>query len=166
MGGVSLQQETLLQWDSSTACRPELPSSFVRDATAPRDRLALDRRHEMDNVLVLFFLSRQLVMATNPPKGDDHRVGAVRDRSQTYNPKTEHWTKRDAKTGSSSTRRPMPNRSRASDGRSRVSDPAAQNRERACASVRSLDPDATSTSEPPDGHGQFGRSITFYVFIP
>jgi hypothetical protein len=33
-------------------------------------------------------------MATNPPKGDEHRNGAVRDRSQTYNPKIDRWTKR------------------------------------------------------------------------
>lgn len=33
-------------------------------------------------------------MATNPPKGDGHRNGAVRDRSQVYNPVTDHWTKR------------------------------------------------------------------------
>lgn len=38
-------------------------------------------------------------MATNPPKGDGHRNGAVKDRSQTYNPKTENWVKRDAGTG-------------------------------------------------------------------
>ena len=38
-------------------------------------------------------------MATNPPKGDGHRNGAVRDRSQTYNPKTEQWVKRDSNTG-------------------------------------------------------------------
>lgn len=38
-------------------------------------------------------------MATNPPKGDGHRNGAVRDRSQTYNPKTEQWVKRDADNG-------------------------------------------------------------------
>ncbi len=38
-------------------------------------------------------------MATNPPKGDGHRNGAVRERSQTYNPKTETWTKRDTNTG-------------------------------------------------------------------
>lgn len=38
-------------------------------------------------------------MATNPPKGDGHRNGAVRDRSQTYNPKTESWVKRDTGTG-------------------------------------------------------------------
>lgn len=38
-------------------------------------------------------------MATNPPKGDGKRNGAVRDRSQTYNPKNEHWVKRDANTG-------------------------------------------------------------------
>jgi hypothetical protein len=33
-------------------------------------------------------------MATNPPKGDNHRNGAVRDRSQTHNPVTDTWTKR------------------------------------------------------------------------
>ena len=38
-------------------------------------------------------------MATNPPKGDGHRIGAVRGRSQTYNPSTGHWTKRDTETG-------------------------------------------------------------------
>ena len=38
-------------------------------------------------------------MATNPPSGDGHRNGAVRQRSQTYNPKTDTWTKRDADTG-------------------------------------------------------------------
>lgn len=38
-------------------------------------------------------------MATNPPKGDNRRQGAVRDRSQTYNPKTEQWVKRDTDTG-------------------------------------------------------------------
>lgn len=38
-------------------------------------------------------------MATNPPKGDGHRQGAVRDRSQVYNPKNETWTKRDKDTG-------------------------------------------------------------------
>lgn len=38
-------------------------------------------------------------MAKNPPPGDNHRVGAVRERSQTYNPKTDAWVKRDAETG-------------------------------------------------------------------
>lgn len=38
-------------------------------------------------------------MATNPPKGDGHRNGAVRGRSQTYNPKTNQWVKRDSDTG-------------------------------------------------------------------
>jgi hypothetical protein len=38
-------------------------------------------------------------MATNPPKGDNHRQGAVRDRSQTYNPRTEQWVKRDSDNG-------------------------------------------------------------------
>lgn len=38
-------------------------------------------------------------MATNKPYGDNCRQGAVRDRSQTYNPKTEQWVKRDTETG-------------------------------------------------------------------
>jgi len=38
-------------------------------------------------------------MATNPPTGDGHRNGAVRGRSQTYNPKTNRWVKRDTGTG-------------------------------------------------------------------
>lgn len=42
---------------------------------------------------------RETEMATNPPTGDGHRNGAVRDRSQTYNPVTEQWVKRDAETG-------------------------------------------------------------------
>jgi len=45
------------------------------------------------------FYERRNQMATNPPKGDGHRNGAVRERSQTYNPKTQTWTKRDANTG-------------------------------------------------------------------
>lgn len=38
-------------------------------------------------------------MATNPPKGDGHRNGAVRGRSQVYNPQNDRWTKRDSDTG-------------------------------------------------------------------
>lgn len=38
-------------------------------------------------------------MATNPPKGDGHRNGAVRDRSQVFNPHTERFVKRDADNG-------------------------------------------------------------------
>jgi hypothetical protein len=38
-------------------------------------------------------------MATNPPKGDGHRNGAVKGRSQVQNPVTGHWTKRDTETG-------------------------------------------------------------------
>ena len=38
-------------------------------------------------------------MATNPPSGDGHRNGAVKGRSQTYNPKTDSWVKRDKETG-------------------------------------------------------------------
>jgi hypothetical protein len=38
-------------------------------------------------------------MATNPPAGDGHRMGAVRRRSQVFNPINQRWTKRDADTG-------------------------------------------------------------------
>lgn len=38
-------------------------------------------------------------MAKNGAVGDGHRNGAVKDRSQTYNSKTEQWVKRDANTG-------------------------------------------------------------------
>jgi hypothetical protein len=38
-------------------------------------------------------------MATNPPAGDGHRNGAVRGRSQVFNPQNERWVKRDTETG-------------------------------------------------------------------
>ncbi|MPN42924.1 hypothetical protein SDC9_190482 [bioreactor metagenome] len=38
-------------------------------------------------------------MATNPPKGDGHRNGAVRNRSQVRNPVNGNWIKRDSDTG-------------------------------------------------------------------
>ncbi|WP_374541038.1 hypothetical protein [Flavobacterium sp.] len=38
-------------------------------------------------------------MAKNGKAGDGHRHGAVIDRSQTFNPRTEQWVKRDASTG-------------------------------------------------------------------
>ncbi|MGA2505972.1 MAG: hypothetical protein ABSF80_00665 [Chitinispirillaceae bacterium] len=38
-------------------------------------------------------------MATNKPYGDEARRGAVRDRSQVYNPHTERYVKRDRDTG-------------------------------------------------------------------
>lgn len=38
-------------------------------------------------------------MAKNGATGDGHRNGAVTGRSQTYNPKTEQWVKRDSETG-------------------------------------------------------------------
>jgi len=38
-------------------------------------------------------------MAKNGKVGDGHRNGAVKERSQTLNPKTEIWTKRDVNTG-------------------------------------------------------------------
>lgn len=34
-------------------------------------------------------------MAKNGKSGDGHRNGQVKDRSQTYNPKTGSWVKRD-----------------------------------------------------------------------
>lgn len=37
-------------------------------------------------------------MATNPPKGDGHRIGAVRNRSQTQTP-SGNYVKRDTGTG-------------------------------------------------------------------
>lgn len=37
-------------------------------------------------------------MATNPPKGDNHRNGSVRDRSQTQTP-SGNWVKRDSDSG-------------------------------------------------------------------
>ena len=38
-------------------------------------------------------------MAKNPPTGDGHRKGAVRNRSQVLNPKTGRYVKRDTETG-------------------------------------------------------------------
>ena len=38
-------------------------------------------------------------MAKNPPIGDGHRVGQVRQRSQTFNPTNDRWVKRDTDTG-------------------------------------------------------------------
>jgi hypothetical protein len=38
-------------------------------------------------------------MAKNGKTGDGHRVGAVKDRSQTYNPQNERWTKRNSDNG-------------------------------------------------------------------
>lgn len=38
-------------------------------------------------------------MARNGRPGDGHRNGAVKGRSQTYNPATRQWVKRDANTG-------------------------------------------------------------------
>lgn len=38
-------------------------------------------------------------MATNPPSGDGHRNGAIRERSQVQNPINNNWTKRDTNTG-------------------------------------------------------------------
>lgn len=38
-------------------------------------------------------------MAKNAPIGDNARKGAVRNRSQVFNPLTQNWTKRDTGNG-------------------------------------------------------------------
>lgn len=38
-------------------------------------------------------------MATNSPKGDGHRKGQVRNRSQVLDPVNHKWTKRDLSSG-------------------------------------------------------------------
>lgn len=38
-------------------------------------------------------------MATNGKSGDNRRHGAVKERSQTFNPATDQWIKRDTETG-------------------------------------------------------------------
>lgn len=38
-------------------------------------------------------------MATNKPYGDNRRIGAVRERSQVFNPITKQYVKRDTTTG-------------------------------------------------------------------
>jgi len=38
-------------------------------------------------------------MAKNGKPNDGHRDGAVKQRSQTLNPITDHWTKRDTQSG-------------------------------------------------------------------
>ena len=38
-------------------------------------------------------------MAKNGKTGDGHRNGEIKERSQTFNPKTEAWVKRDTNTG-------------------------------------------------------------------
>jgi hypothetical protein len=38
-------------------------------------------------------------MAKNAPVGDGHRIGAVRGKSQTFNPRTGLYVERDTSTG-------------------------------------------------------------------
>ena len=44
-------------------------------------------------------IRKEVNMATNPPSGDNHRNGAVRSRSQTFNSRTQQFVKRNAETG-------------------------------------------------------------------
>jgi hypothetical protein len=46
-----------------------------------------------------FLIKGASIMATNFPAGDGHRNGAVKDRSQTYSPKSKNWVKRDSTNG-------------------------------------------------------------------
>lgn len=46
-----------------------------------------------------FTAERRFSMAKNSPVGDDARRGAVRDRSQVFNPQNQTWTKRDTGNG-------------------------------------------------------------------
>jgi hypothetical protein len=44
-------------------------------------------------------LTKRQTMAKNAPIGDSARKGAVRQRSQVFNPVTDTWVKRDATNG-------------------------------------------------------------------
>lgn len=69
---------------------------LVKKKTSPTNRLAGQAANQIGSGPVRNGGTR---MATNPPSGDNHRQGAVRERSQTHNPKTDQWVKRDANTG-------------------------------------------------------------------
>lgn len=47
----------------------------------------------------IYYFKIILKMARNGKTGDGHRNGAVKDRSQTFNPTTEQWVKRHAENG-------------------------------------------------------------------
>jgi hypothetical protein len=51
------------------------------------------------SVLHYLLVVNNNTMATNSKVGDGHRNGQIKERSQTYNPKTEIWVKRDTNTG-------------------------------------------------------------------
>ena len=40
-----------------------------------------------------------IILAKNAPYGDNARKGAINNRTQTFNSKTEQWVKRDSDTG-------------------------------------------------------------------
>jgi hypothetical protein len=50
------------------------------------------------NMVRIIQFQEAMAMATNPPKGDGHRNGAVRGRSQTQTP-SGHYVKRNTATG-------------------------------------------------------------------
>ncbi len=47
----------------------------------------------------MFAFNRRKHMEKNPPSGDGHRKSAVKQRTQTYNPRTRQYVKRDSDTG-------------------------------------------------------------------
>lgn len=54
--------------------------------------------HHYDSVLCSHIHFLELIMAKNPPTGDGHRVGAVKQRSQTQTP-AGNYVKRDTGSG-------------------------------------------------------------------
>ena len=54
---------------------------------------------QLVELLAMKFYQEVAKMATNPPSGDGHRNGAVKDRSQVQNPVNGNYTKRDTDTG-------------------------------------------------------------------
>ncbi len=53
----------------------------------------------IQNVNNVVGIKKEAKMATNPPSGDNHRNGAVRSRSQTFNSRTQQFVKRNVETG-------------------------------------------------------------------
>ncbi len=52
-----------------------------------------------NRTLLFETLLKKKKMAKNPPTGDGHRIGAVRQRSQVFNPRTGLYVKRNAENG-------------------------------------------------------------------
>ena len=72
-------------------------------------------------------------MATNPPAGDNHRNGAVRNRSQFKNDRTGQYVKRDTQSG-----RFMDNSKHPFKGVRREKQPLGSSNRRCCAKPDTL----------------------------